>query len=154
MNKNLRIIMAEDDPVNQKVTQLMLKKMGLRAEAAANGIEVLHYLERQPYDMVLMDIQMPQMDGIEATKIIRERWPLGPKIIVITDCDSNVYRELCLDAGANEFLSKPVMVDELTAAIERSEPGFSASCSIMACNCAQVDSSSARSLFASHHSLW
>lgn len=114
--------MAEDDPVNQKVTLLMLKKMGLRAEAAANGIEVLHYLERKPYDMVLMDIQMPEMDGIEATKIIRQRWPNGPKIIVITDCDSNTYRELCLDAGANEFLSKPVLVDELTAAIERSEP--------------------------------
>ncbi len=129
MDKTLRIIMAEDDPVNQKVTQLTLKKLGLRAEAAANGIEVLHYLERQTYDVVLMDIQMPEMDGIEATKIIRERWPHGPKIIVITDCDSNSYRELCFDAGANEFLSKPVMADQLNAAIERSEPGFSAPCS-------------------------
>jgi len=103
MDKKLRIIMAEDDPVNQKVTLLTLKKLGLRAEAAANGIE--------------------------ATKIIRQRWPNGPKIIVITDCDSNTFRELCFDAGANEFLSKPVMVDELTAAIERSEPGLSAHCS-------------------------
>lgn len=121
--------MAEDDPVNRRVTQLMLKKLGLRAEAAANGIEVIHYLERQPYDMVLMDIQMPEMDGIEATKIIRQRWPDGPKIIVITDCDSNTYRELCFGAGANEFLSKPLIADELTAAIERSEPVISASCS-------------------------
>jgi CheY-like chemotaxis protein len=127
MDRKLRIIMAEDDPVNQKVTLLMLKKMGLRAEAAANGIEVIHYLEMQTYDMVLMDIQMPEMDGIETTKIIRERWPHGPKIIVITDCDSNIYRELCFDAGANEFLSKPVIMDELTAAIERSESAFSGS---------------------------
>ena len=71
--------------------------------------------------MVLMDIQMPEMDGIEATKIIRERWPHGPKIIVITDCDSNTYRELCFDAGANEFLAKPVMIEELTTAIEHRE---------------------------------
>jgi CheY-like chemotaxis protein len=112
------IIIAEDDPVNQKVTLLMLRKLGIHAEAAANGLEVLQALERHHFDIVLMDIQMPEMDGIEATKIIRERWTYGPKIIVITDCDSNTYRELCFDAGANEFLAKPVMIEELTAAIE------------------------------------
>ena len=121
MNRNMSIILAEDDPVNKKVTLLMLRKLGIQAEATANGLEVLQALERQHYDIVLMDIQMPEMDGIEATKIIRERWACGPKIIVITDCDPNTYRELCFNAGANEFLTKPVMIEELTAAIEHSE---------------------------------
>jgi CheY-like chemotaxis protein len=118
MTSNTSIIIAEDDPVNQKVTLLMLRKLGIRAETVSNGLEVLQALEKESYDIVLMDIQMPKMDGIEATKIIRERWPQRPKIIVITDCDSNAYREPCLDAGANEFLAKPVMVKELTEAIE------------------------------------
>jgi CheY-like chemotaxis protein len=113
------IIIAEDNPVNQKVTQLILRKLGIHAESAANGQEVLQALEMWHYDIVLMDIQMPEMDGIEATRIIRERWPSGLKIIVITDCDSKIYRKLCLDAGANEFLAKPVAVKELAAAIEQ-----------------------------------
>jgi CheY-like chemotaxis protein len=117
----MNIILAEDDPVNQKITLLMLKKLGIHAEAAANGLEVVEALEKQHYDIVLMDIQMPEMDGIEATRIIRECWVCGPKIIVITDCDPNTYRELCFDAGANDFLAKPVMVEELTAAIEHNE---------------------------------
>ncbi len=112
------IIIAEDDPVNQKITQLMLRKLGIHAEATDNGQEVLRALERQHYDIVLMDIQMPEIDGIEATRIIRKRWPRGPKIIMITDCDSKTYREPCLDAGADEFLTKPVMAKELTEAIE------------------------------------
>ena len=100
---------------------IMLRKLGFQADAAANGLEALGALERQHYDIVLMDIQTPEMDGIEATKIIRERWACGPKIIVITDFDSYIYRELCFNAGANEFLAKPVMIEELTAAIEHSE---------------------------------
>lgn len=120
MINNTSIIIAEDDPINQKITLLMLRKLGIRAETASNGLEVIQALEKESYDIVLMDIQMPKMDGIEATKIIRERWPQRPKIIVVTDCDSNTYRELCLDAGANEFLAKPVMVKELTEAIEHS----------------------------------
>ena len=107
MDKNMSIILAEDDPVNQKVTLLILRKLGIQAEAVANGLEVLQALERQHYDVVLMDIQMPEMDGIEATKIIRERW--------------NTYRELCLNAGANEFLTKPVIIGELAAAMEHNE---------------------------------
>jgi CheY-like chemotaxis protein len=116
------IIIAEDNPVNQKVTQLILRKLGIHAESSANGQEVLQALERRHYDIVLMDIQMPEMDGIEATRIIRERWPSGLKIIVITDCDSKIYRKPCLDAGANEFLAKPVAVKELAAAIEHCGP--------------------------------
>ena len=114
----MNIIIAEDDPVSQKITQLMLRKLGIYAETTDNGKEVLRALERQHYDIVLMDIQMPELDGIEATRIIRKRWPSGPKIIVITDCNSEAYRKPCLDAGADEFLTKPVMVKELTEAIE------------------------------------
>jgi CheY-like chemotaxis protein len=66
-----------------------------------------------------MDIQMPELDGIEAMKIIRQRWPTGPKIIVVTDCDSKTYQGPCMDAGADEFLPKPIMVNELKMAIER-----------------------------------
>jgi CheY-like chemotaxis protein len=121
-HKCVNIILAEDDPLNQKVALLMLKKLGMMADVASNGLEVLQALEGQPYDVVLMDIEMPEMDGIEATKIIRERWPLGPKIIVVTSCISDTYRELCFDAGADEFLAKPVKIEELTDAIKRSIP--------------------------------
>jgi CheY-like chemotaxis protein len=96
----------------------MLRKLGIKAIAAANGLEVLQALEKHNYDMILMDIQMPEMDGIQAAKIIRERWSHGPSIIFITDCDSNAYRERCFDAGADEFLVKPVKIGALTAAID------------------------------------
>jgi CheY-like chemotaxis protein len=66
-----------------------------------------------------MDIQMPEMDGIEATRMIRKRWPLGPKIIVVTAFDPEMCRDLCIDAGADDFLNKPVKLDELGAAIDR-----------------------------------
>jgi CheY-like chemotaxis protein len=96
--------------------------VGIRAEASSNGLEVLQVLEKQCYDIVLMDIQMPIMNGIEATKNIRKRWPHGPRIVVITDCDRNAYRKICLDAGANDFLAKPLMMNELKAAIRRNSP--------------------------------
>jgi CheY-like chemotaxis protein len=118
LNRNLSVIIAEDDPVNQEITLRMLRKLGIKAIAAANGLEVLQALEKHSYDMILMDIQMPEMDGIRATKIIRERWSQGPSIIFITDCDSNAYRERCFNAGANEFLVKPVKIDTLTSAID------------------------------------
>jgi CheY-like chemotaxis protein len=121
-NECVNIILAEDDPLNQKVALLMLKKLGMMADVAANGLEVLQALEGQPYDVVLMDIEMPEMDGIEATKIIRERWSHGPTIIVITSCISDACRELCFDAGADEFLAKPVKIEELTDALKRNVP--------------------------------
>lgn len=123
MSGRLDVLIAEDNPVNQTVAVRMLKKLGIRAETAANGIEAIQSLERRHYEIVLMDIEMPEMNGIEATKIIRERWPDGPKIIVVTDYDSNGYRDLCFDAGASEFLNKPINIEELTMAIERNTNG-------------------------------
>jgi CheY-like chemotaxis protein len=115
----LNILLAEDNPVNQKMALIVLKKLGLKADTAKNGREVLTALEERAYDLVLMDIQMPEMDGIEATKIIRKRWPQGPKIIVVTSFEADLCRDLCYDAGADDFLNKPVRMDELDAAIER-----------------------------------
>ncbi|MDD4163430.1 MAG: response regulator [Methanothrix sp.] len=115
----LNILLAEDNPVNQKMALIVLKKLGLEADTAVNGQEVLVALEAHPYDLVLMDIQMPEMDGIEATKIIRKRWPQGPKIIVVTSFEADMCRDLCYNAGADDFLNKPVKMDELGAAIER-----------------------------------
>ena len=116
---NLNILLAEDNPVNRKVALIALKKLGLKADTAENGQEVLVALEEHHYDLVLMDIQMPEMDGIEATKIIRKRWSQGPKIIVVTSIEAEMGRDLCYDAGADDYLNKPVKMDELGAAIER-----------------------------------
>ena len=80
----MRILLAEDNAINQKVALQMLKKIGYEADVAANGQEVLSAMELQPYDLILMDVQMPVMDGIEAARKVRERWKNGPKIIAIT----------------------------------------------------------------------
>jgi CheY-like chemotaxis protein len=95
----------------------MLRKLGLEADIAENGYEVLAALEYRSYDLVLMDIQMPEMDGLEATRIIRKRWPRGPKIVFITACDQ--FKEACLNDGGDDFLTKPISILELHAAIER-----------------------------------
>lgn len=122
MNNNLNILVADDDMVSREIATRMLKKMGIRADVAANGLEAIHAVTEQTYDMVLMDVQMPIMDGIEAPKIITKRWPQGPKIIVVTDCVPNLYRELCFNAGACEFITKPVRMKELAMAILRYSP--------------------------------
>ena len=105
--------------MNQKVAQLMLQRLGHRADLAANGQEVLRAMENRAYDLVLMDIQMPEMDGIEATKHIRRRWQQGPKIIAITSFDPEFCREQCFSAGVDDFINKPIRMNELGAAIER-----------------------------------
>jgi CheY-like chemotaxis protein len=116
---NLNILLAEDNPVNRKMALIALKKLGLMADTAKNGREVLVAMEEHHYDLVLMDIQMPEMDGIEATRIIRKRWSQGPKIIVVTSFEAEMCRDLCYNAGADDYLNKPVKIDELGAAIER-----------------------------------
>jgi CheY-like chemotaxis protein len=116
--RSLRILMAEDNPVNQKVALSMLRRIGYQADVAANGFEVLQSLERQPYDVVLMDIQMPEMDGFEATHHIRSS---GLKICIIamTAHALNGDKEACLDAGMDEYISKPIRIEELQKALER-----------------------------------
>ena len=119
IRSTLNILIAEDNPVNQKVAQLMLQRLGHRTDLAANGQEVLRALENQSCDLVLMDIQMPDMNGIEATKHIRSRWQQGPKIIAITSFDPEFCREQCFSAGVDDFINKPIRMNELDAAIDR-----------------------------------
>lgn len=116
----LRILVAEDNPSNQKVLLEMLKKMGYRADAVADGREVLKALERRPYDLILMDIRMPEMDGITASKEIRSRWQKqGPKIIAITAYALAGDKEKCLGAGMDGYIAKPVQMEELAEALKR-----------------------------------
>ena len=117
----LRILLAEDNVVNQKLAIRLLEKLGYRANIAGNGVEALEALERQPYDLLLSDVQMPEMDGLEATRRIMERWPEGerPWIVAMTAEAMSGDRERCLEAGMNDYLTKPIRVEELVAAIKR-----------------------------------
>jgi CheY-like chemotaxis protein len=116
----LKILVAEDNPSNQRVIAQMLNRLGYRADMAANGIEVLQALERQPYDLVFMDVKMPEMDGITATREIRQRWPKnGPKIIAITAYALDGDREKCLEVGMDDYLAKPVQRSELALVLKR-----------------------------------
>ncbi len=110
---SLRILLAEDNASSQKVAQQMLRKLGYKADTVANGIEALQALERQHYDVVLMDVRMPEMDGLEATSIIRRRWPNGPKIIAITAYALAGDKERFIEAGMDDYISKPVQKEEL-----------------------------------------
>ena len=115
----LRILLADDYATNRKLALLMLKRLGYRADIAADGLEVLSSLERQPYDVILMDMQMPEMDGLEATRQVRQRWPNGPRIVAMT---ANVNKEdyqACLDAGMDDYLAKPIRVKELITALNK-----------------------------------
>jgi CheY-like chemotaxis protein len=110
----MRILVAEDVPSNQKVLVEMLKRMGYRADMAADGREVLQALDHQPYDLVLMDVKMPEMDGIAAAKEIRRLWPNnGPKVVAITDYAMEGDREKCLEAGMDGYIAKSVQKGEL-----------------------------------------
>ncbi len=119
----MRILVAEDNLLNQKVTLTMLKYLGYEADTAANGLEVLQALEHQPYDLIFMDLKMPLMDGIEATREIRRRWPKqGPKIIAITAYALKGDMERCHEAGMNDYLAKPVKKGELTEVLKKYTP--------------------------------
>jgi CheY-like chemotaxis protein len=114
----LRILVAEDHTINQKVILLLLSGFGYTADVAANGLEVLAALRRQPYDLVLMDVQMPEMDGLEAARRIRQEWPdKGPRIVAMTASARREDRDACLAAGMDDHLSKPLALEELRAAL-------------------------------------
>jgi len=115
----LRILLAEDYVVNQKLALRLLAQMGYRAEVAANGVEAIEALQRQPYDVVLMDVQMPEMDGLEATRQIRSQWQHAPRIIAMTANAMQGDREMCLEAGMDDYVSKPIRVEELVRALSR-----------------------------------
>lgn len=112
---SLRILLAEDNKVNQKVAELMLKKIGVELDIADNGLEVLEALQVYPYQIILMDVNMPVMDGLEATRKIRREWPPDkqPRIIAMTGGNSPEEREDCLTAGMDNFLTKPIRIELL-----------------------------------------
>ena len=117
-----RILLAEDNTVNQKVALLMLQRLGYRADVAANGLEVLAALQRQPYDIILMDVQMPELSGLETTRKLRERaanLAKRPWIIALTASAMPEDREQCLAVGMDDYLSKPLQPEELASALAR-----------------------------------
>ena len=117
-----RLLLAEDNVVNQKVAFLMLSKLGYRADVAANGLEVLDAVKRQPYDIILMDVQMPEMDGLAAARALRGQDPdprTRPCIIALTANAMQGDREACLGAGMDDYISKPIKTEELAAALDR-----------------------------------
>lgn len=134
-NFPLRILLAEDNLVNQKVAIRILERMGYRADIVANGLEVLEVLQEQNYDVILMDLQMPEMDGLEATRRIIQDWAnisegnltdvsvndnkTRPRIIAMTANAMHGDRETCLAAGMDDYISKPISIEELVAALKR-----------------------------------
>ncbi|HJS20052.1 MAG TPA: response regulator, partial [Anaerolineales bacterium] len=118
----LRILLAEDNAVNQKLALRILDQMGYRADVASNGIEAIESVERQTYDVILMDVQMPEMDGLDATRGIRKLMKVTqPHIVAMTANAMEGDRELCLAAGMNDYVSKPIRVNELVAALLKAE---------------------------------
>ena len=118
----VRILVAEDNPINQKIALKYLEKMGLRADAVANGQEALDALASIPYDLIIMDCQMPELDGYEATRRIRASKTLPRNDIPIVALTANAMageKERCLEAGMNDYVSKPVKADVLFAALSR-----------------------------------
>ena len=120
----LRILLAEDNVVNQKLALRLLQQMGYRADLASNGIEAIESIERQPYDVVLMDVQMPEMDGLEATRRIVERWPNAsrPRIVAMTANAMPGDREECLAAVMDDYVTKPIRVHALVEALLKAAP--------------------------------
>ncbi|MCL1468598.1 response regulator [Argonema galeatum] len=120
----LRILLAEDNKVNQKVALHLLELIGYQADLVSNGLQAIEALRRQFYDVVLMDMQMPEMDGLTATRCICEAWPKSarPRIIAMTANAMQGDREICIDAGMDDYISKPVRVEDLIRALSKCQP--------------------------------
>jgi CheY-like chemotaxis protein len=119
--KTVRILLAEDNPVNRIVALAQLKQMGYKADMASNGQEVLHLLRQTPYEIILMDCQMPDMDGYETTRRIRAAGDTlcQPYIIALTAHATPLTGEKCFEAGMNDYVSKPVKLLAFTAALAK-----------------------------------
>jgi signal transduction histidine kinase/ActR/RegA family two-component response regulator len=115
----LCILLAEDNPINQQLALIILTKMGYNPIIAVNGKEVLQHLDKAPFDLILMDIQMPEMDGLEATRLIRKSGGHQPVIVAMTANATRHDRDECLAAGMNDYLSKPVDLDQLVIMLKK-----------------------------------
>ncbi len=121
---SLRILLAEDNLVNQKVAIHMLKKIGYQADVVMNGLEAIETLQKSIYDVVLMDLQMPKMDGIEATRHIISHFSpeRRPQIVAMTANAMEGDREICLAAGMNDYITKPINIEQLAKALSNCRP--------------------------------
>ena len=123
----LQVLVVDDNAANQEVTSLLLAHLGHRADVASNGLEAIDALSRQSYDVVLMDMRMPELDGLGAARAICERWPRSrPQIVAITANASAADRKACIDAGMDDFLAKPLTLEALAAAVGRHRGRISA----------------------------
>jgi CheY-like chemotaxis protein len=120
----LRILLAEDNAVNQKVALAMLAKLGYQADVVWNGLEALGALERQRYDVVLMDVQMPELDGLDTTRRIHARWPEEerPRIVAMTANALEEDRDACFAAGMDDYVAKPIRPEDLAEALRKAQP--------------------------------
>ncbi|GEM_PF-6753433 len=145
--QDIRILLAEDNEVNQEVALLMLEEIGFKADVAVNGLEAIQALATRPYDLVFMDVQMPEMDGFEATRIIRDKNSAVKNheipIIAITAHAMKGDREKCLEAGMNDYITKPINPDQLAATLEK----------ILACPCKRASKPSAETDTSDHASF-
>jgi CheY-like chemotaxis protein len=115
----LNILLAEDNPVNQKLAERILLKLGYKPEIVSNGHEVLRLIMRKDFELILMDIQMPEMDGLDATRNIRMRPGHQPVIIAITADSIQADRSICLEAGMDDYISKPIKIEELVSMLAK-----------------------------------
>jgi CheY-like chemotaxis protein len=118
----LRILLVEDNAMNRRLALILLERMGYDADVATNGVEAIEAIERATYDVVLMDVQMPELDGLEATRRIRARWQDGarPRIVALTANAMAEDRQATVDAGMDAYLSKPIRPAELAEALRGS----------------------------------
>jgi len=120
VSEDPQLLIAEDNLVNKKVAQQMLRRLGVRPDIAANGLEAVHMLSRRNYELILMDVQMPELDGLEATRCIRVSDSIRqPHIIAMTANALADDRQARLDAAMNDFIAKPVRLDDLRQALLR-----------------------------------
>jgi CheY-like chemotaxis protein len=115
----LQILIAEDYPINQLFAKMVLTKLGYNADLAENGLQVLEATDRKTYDVILMDVQMPEMDGLEATRLLRLRAGQQPYIIATTASAMTEDEQACLNAGMDDYISKPIDMDELVGALQK-----------------------------------
>jgi signal transduction histidine kinase/HPt (histidine-containing phosphotransfer) domain-containing protein len=120
----LRVLLADDNPINQKVGISVLYKLGYRADVANNGVEVMKALEHKTYDVLFLDVQMPEMDGLECARQITQRWTRDRRPIIVAMTGNALMgdREKCLAAGMDDYISKPVRIADLQTTLERWGP--------------------------------
>jgi CheY-like chemotaxis protein len=120
---SMRLLLAEDNPVNQRVGRLLLEKLGHLVDVAGNGLEAVDAVALVPYDAVFMDIQMPEMDGLDATTIIRSTLPVHrqPYIVALTASALIEDHQACVDAGMDDFLTKPARLEDYRSALARAQ---------------------------------